>query len=62
MQRLVYDAGADVMPTLMLIALYSFGGKRVKHARKKGEKCNAMVVGQYFGKAERPGALSGVQL
>ena len=62
MQGLVHGANADVMPTLMLIALYSSGGKRVMHARGKGRKCNTMVVGQYFGKAEQPGALSGVQL
>ena len=47
---------------LMLIALYSSRGKQVMHACGKGGKCNAMVVGQYFGKAERPSALSGVQL
>ena len=62
MQRLVHGAYADVMPKLMLIALYSFGGKQVMHACGKGGKYNAMVVGQYFGKAERSGALSGVQL
>ena len=62
MQILVHGVDADVMPTLMLIALYSSRGKRVMHARGKGGKCNAMVVGQYFGKAERLGALSGVQL
>ena len=53
MQRLVYGANADVMPTLMLIALYSSRGKWVMQARGKGEKCNAMVVRQYFGKARR---------
>ena len=62
MQGLVHGANADVMPMLLLIALYSSRGKRVMHAHRKGRKCNAMVVGQYFGKAGRPGALSGVQL
>ena len=62
MQGLVHDANADVMPTLMLIALYSSRGKQVMHACRKGGKCSAMVVGQYFGKAERSGVLNSVQL
>ena len=61
MQRLVYGANANVMLTLMLIALYSSGGKRVMHARGKGGKCNAMVTGLYFGKVGQPDALSGIQ-
>ena len=38
MQRLVYGADADVMPMLMLIALYSTRGKWVMHARGVVEK------------------------
>ena len=53
MQRLVYGANANVMSTLMLLALYSSWGKRVMYACGKGRECNAMVVGQYFGKARR---------
>ena len=60
MQRLVYSADANVMPMLMLIALYTSGGKQVKLARGRAGECNAMVVGQYFGKARRPSVLSGV--
>ena len=60
--RLVCGANADVMLTLKLIALYSPGGKRAMHARGKGGKCNAEVTEQYFGKAGRRSALSGVQL
>ena len=62
MEGLVHGANADVMPTLMLIALYSSRGKQVMQTCGKGGKCNAMVVRQYFGKAKRPSALSGVQL
>ena len=43
MQRLVYDADADVMLTLMFIAQYSSRGKRVMYARGEVEKCNAML-------------------
>ena len=39
--RLVCDANADVMLMLMLVALYSTGGKRAMHARGCGGKCNA---------------------
>ena len=55
MQGLVHGANADVMPTLMLIALYSSRGKWVMHARGKGGKCKckgcrwAMQEGQSTG-------------
>ena len=63
MQRLVYGANVDVMPTLMLIALYSTGGNAGDACTWCCGKCNAMqkVAGQYR-KASRQSALSGVQL
>ena len=59
MQRLVYGADADVMPTLMLIA-HSTGGKRVMHARGVVEKCNASSPGSTSGKSDDLSAQSGV--
>ena len=52
MQRLVYGADVDVMPMLMLIALYSSRGKRVTHARGKAEKCNAASSGNTSGEPD----------
>ena len=45
MQRLVYGANADVMLMLMLIALYSTGGKQAMHARGGGGKMQCKLAG-----------------